>query len=291
MAFTPDQLPAIGFLRPGVVIAVACNGYGGSFTTAAGLAAARMALTSAVPDWVPEDAFSPKRLLNAQPLFMTEQDSLWRIATSLCRQLEVVNRQIAESLALQIGPAVRRRSRVTLKNVTQMMRAVPRDASLGSTIDPVEVRDLPTFAAFSIADVEQMLALATRCDLPKGRVLYREGEPGDSCFILVRGQLDVSIKVRGQRHLLAQLSPGTIFGQVSLIAGEPRTASCSVRRDALLAQLDRRACERLLGTQAPVALKFLSALNHGLTEALRTADRRLMQLTVDEPAMQFAPTP
>ncbi|MDQ6635055.1 MAG: FAD-dependent oxidoreductase [Gemmatimonadota bacterium] len=291
MAFTPDQLPAIGFLRPGVVIAVACNGYGGSFTTAAGLAAARMALTTAVPDWVPEDAFSPKRLLNAQPLFMTEQDSLWRIATSLCRQLEVVNRQIAESLALQIGPAVRRRSRVTLKNVTQMMRALPRDASLGSTIDPVALRDLPTFAAFSIAEVEQMLALATRCDVPKGRVLFREGEPGDSCFILVRGQLDVSIKVRGQRHLLAQLSPGTIFGQVSVIAGEPRTASCSVRRDALLAQLDRRACERLLGTQAPVALKFLSALNHGLTEALRTADRRLMQLTVDEPAMRLAPTP
>jgi hypothetical protein len=40
-----------------------------------------------------------------------------------------------------------------------------------------------------------------------------------------------------------------------------------------------------------VALKFLSALNHGLTEALRTADRRLMQLTADEPAMRLMPTP
>ena len=134
---------------------------------------------------------------------------------------------------------------------------------------------------FSIDELEQMLAAATRCDLPRGRMLFREGDPGDSCFILVSGQVDVTIKVRQQRHLLAQLTPGRIFGQVSLIAGEPRSATCTIRRDAVLAQLDRAACERLLGTQAPVALKFLGALNRGLTEALRVADRRLMQLTDD----------
>ena len=281
MAFTPDQLPAIGFLRPGVVIATACNGYGGSYTTAAGLAAARMALTSSAPEWVPEDVFSPRRLLSAEPLFMTAHDSLWRIAASLARQLEVVNRRITESLALRSGPA-RPRSRATPKNVTQMMRAVPRDSSPGASIDPALLKDAPPFDAFTADELAQLFAHATRCDLPAGRLLFREGEPGDSCFILVQGQVDVSVKVRGQRHLLAHLSPGAVFGQVSLIAGEPRTASCSIRRDAILAQLGRGGCEALLGTRTPAALKFLAALNHGLTEALRTADRRLMQLTVEE---------
>jgi hypothetical protein len=282
MAFTPDQLPAIGFLRPGIVIAAGYNGYGGSFTTAAGLAAARMVLTSSTPDWVPEDVFSPRRLLNSEPLFMTAQDSLWRIATSLCRQLKVVDRQITETLALH-SPA-RARSRAAPRNVTQMMRAAPRDTSPGSSIDSALLTDLDIFSDFSIQDVSQMLAAATRCDLPKGRMLFREGDPGDSCFILIRGHVDVTVKVRQQRHLLAQLSPGTIFGQVSLIAGEPRSATCTIRRDALLAQLDRDACEKLLSTQAPVALKFLAALNRGLTEALRIADRRLMQLNDDERA-------
>jgi glycine/D-amino acid oxidase-like deaminating enzyme len=280
MAFTPDELPAIGFLRPGVIVATACNGYGGSFTTAAGLAASRMALNSSVPEWVPEDVFSPQRLLVDTPIFMTKQDSLWRIATSLCRQLNVVNRQISETLALHIGPAPRVGSR-TPKNVTQMMRAAPRDRSPGATIPPELFRDLPTFGEFSTSELEEMLAHATRCDLSKGRLVFREGEPGDSCFILVSGQVDVTIKVRQRRHLLAQLAPGTMFGQVSLIAGEPRSASCSIRRDAVLAQLDRSACEKLLSTHAPVGLKFLAALNRGLTEALRTADRRLMQLTIE----------
>ena len=280
MAFTPDQLPAIGFLRPGVVIAAGYNGYGGSFTTAAGLAAARMALTSSTPEWVPEDVFSPRRLLNAEPLFMSAQDSLWRIATSLCRQLKVVERQITESLALR-GSA-RPRSRGTPRNVTQMLRAAPRDTSPGSTIDATLLQGLDGFADFSIEELTQMLAAGTRCDLPSGRLLFREGDPGDSCFILVRGQVDVTLKVRQQRHLLAQLSPGRMFGQVSLVAGEPRSATCTIRRDALLAQLNREACERLLSTRAPVALKFLAALNRGLTEALRIADRRLMQLNDDD---------
>src|SRR5262249_43307648 len=34
MAFTPDELPCVGFLRPGIVVAAAFNGYGGSYTTA-----------------------------------------------------------------------------------------------------------------------------------------------------------------------------------------------------------------------------------------------------------------
>jgi hypothetical protein len=280
MAFTPDQLPVIGFLRPGLIVAAGYNGYGGSYTTAAGLAAAHMALTSEVPDWTPDDVFSPRRLLRATPIFMTEQDSLWRIATSLCRQLQVVNRQIAESLALNTSRG-RVRSRAALRNVTQMMRAVPRDTSPGSTIEPDMLRELPAFAEFSPPELELMMGLATRCDLPEKRVVFREGEFGDSCFILVRGQVDMSIKARGQRHLLAQLTPGTMFGQSSLIAGEPRSSTCSVRRDAVLAQLDRAACERLLGTKAPVALKFLAALNRGLTDALRTADRRLMQLNAE----------
>jgi glycine/D-amino acid oxidase-like deaminating enzyme len=83
MAFTPDQLPVIGFLRPGVIIAAGFNGYGGSYTTAAGQAAAHMALTGTTPDWVPEDVFSPRRLLVHHPLFMGEPDRLGRIAASL----------------------------------------------------------------------------------------------------------------------------------------------------------------------------------------------------------------
>jgi glycine/D-amino acid oxidase-like deaminating enzyme len=63
MGFTPDQLPAIGELRPGIVVAAGFNGYGGSYTTAAGEAAAATAASGAVPHWVDAKVFTPKRLL------------------------------------------------------------------------------------------------------------------------------------------------------------------------------------------------------------------------------------
>ena len=62
MGFTPDQLPLIGLLRPGVVVAAGFNGYGGSYTTAAGEAAAALALTGEAPPWLDAEVFSPTPL-------------------------------------------------------------------------------------------------------------------------------------------------------------------------------------------------------------------------------------
>lgn len=68
---------------------------GGGWTTAAGMAAAQMALTGEVPAWPPADVFSPRRLLSAEPVFMNEREGLWRIATALCheRRREVLRRR------------------------------------------------------------------------------------------------------------------------------------------------------------------------------------------------------
>jgi len=63
MGFSPDQLPAIGMLGPGVVVAAGFSGYGGSYTTAAGEAAAALALTGGAPPWLDEEVFAPTRLV------------------------------------------------------------------------------------------------------------------------------------------------------------------------------------------------------------------------------------
>ena len=64
---------ALDILRAGLIVAAGYNGYGGSYTTAAGHAAAEMAITDLVPEWLPEEIFSPRRLLSDEPLFLTER--------------------------------------------------------------------------------------------------------------------------------------------------------------------------------------------------------------------------
>lgn len=276
MGFTPDQLPAIGFLRPGVIVAAAFNGYGGSYTTAAGQAAASMALTNKVPDWAPEDVFSPRRLLREEPLFLTAHDSLWRIAASLCGQLKAINRQISDAFTHTGGRT--RRKRTAVKDWS-MIANPPERSTL--TIAPAEIAAFLPFRSFTTAELGQLVELMRRWDVPRGTVLFHEGSPGGSCFVVLSGIVEVSTRVRGQQQLLAQLPAGSIFGQVSLIDGEARSATCSIAQDAVLAEVGRKQCEQLFATRSETALKFLGALNQGLIEALRGADRQLMRLNLE----------
>jgi glycine/D-amino acid oxidase-like deaminating enzyme/CRP-like cAMP-binding protein len=299
MAFTPDQLPAIGFLRPGIIVAAGYNGYGGSYTTAAGLAAAEMAITGGVPDWVPEDVFSPRRLTTSEPIFMSERDGLWRIAVSLCRQLKAVNHQISEALTLRGDESASAVPRQAPPRVSRMVRVIDTEGTSAESIAPELLLVFPAFKRFTADEVSELLRSMQRWDLQRGTLLYREGEEGSTCFVVIRGVVDISVKVRGQPQLLAQLGPGSIFGQSSLIDGEPRTASCSVRRNAILAEIDAMSCERLLNNRGALALKLLAALNQGLVAALRSADRQLMRLNAESDGQRgadsgeadFAPEP
>ena len=149
----------------------------------------------------------------------------------------------------------------------------------GSTIEPDALCDFPLFADFSDRELRHLLRLMRRWDLPRRTVVVSEGGPGGSCFIIVSGSVDVTVRVRGRHQLLAQLPAGSIFGQVSLISGEVRIATCSMPSDGVILELERKPCETLLSGGSHTALKFLAALNQDLISALRGTDQRLLQLS------------
>lgn len=275
MGFTPDGLPCIGFLRPGVIVAAGFNGYGGSYSTAAGFAAVEMIMSGSTPEWVPEDVFSPRRLLSREPFFMSQRDSLWRIAQSLCRQLNWVNSQISEALSLRSGwqPSVTQSPPAGLK--------IQRDLT-PATVTSGSFAALPVFASFGKAEIQRLISLMRGWRCRSGALLFEEGDAGGSCFIVVSGSIDVTLRVRGTRQLLARLPAGSIFGQVSLITGEPRNATCVAGSDTTLLELEREPCEQLLNERSSLALKFLATLNQGLISALRGGDRRLMQINASD---------
>ena len=283
MGFTPDQLPCIGFLRPGIVVAAGFNGYGGSYTTAAGLAAVEMARTGTTPNWVPEDVFSPRRLLSRDPFFMSRSDSLWRIATSLCQQLKLVNEQISEALSLRTGQ--QRQSRpvpVTVVEHRGLQGGTP------TALAPELLMALPIFAGFGREEIVGLLPCLRFWECPMGTQLFNEGDP-PSCFIIVRGEVDLTLLVRQQRHLLARLPEGRIFGLAPFVIGEPHGATGIVVADAVLIELDGPACKRLLDRRSALALKALSIISQGVISALRRADRRLLQFNSQDDGTAASP--
>src|SRR5262245_33925969 len=79
-----------------------CNGYGGSYTTAIGEAAAQLDLTDTAPESTPEDVFSPKRLLEGAPLFLAGHEEPWAIARSLSRRLRRLMGRAADAYSQSI---------------------------------------------------------------------------------------------------------------------------------------------------------------------------------------------
>jgi CRP-like cAMP-binding protein len=206
---------------------------------------------------------------------MQRHDSLWRIAASLCRQLRAVNRQIADAVrdsgAGDIRPS-------PAASAAGMIAELPDHAAAPDRTDAELLETFALFRDFTAEELTQLCGMTRRWTLPANSVVCTEGGSGGSCFFLLRGVVGVTVHDRGREQRVARLVPGSVFGQVSLIENEPRSATCTVLKDAVLLEMQREACRALLDTRSETATKLLAALNEGLIVALRAADRYLVRL-------------
>lgn len=86
-----------------------------------------------------------------------------------------------------------------------------------------------------------------------GEVIIREGEASDSLYVVLSGGLEVTRN--GAR--LADLSPGTHFGEMALLNQRPRTATVTTRKPSRLLVMDRSAFSELVRREPALGVKFL----------------------------------
>jgi CRP-like cAMP-binding protein len=75
-----------------------------------------------------------------------------------------------------------------------------------------------------------------------GQVIFLAGEPGDCMYVVMEGQVELS--VRGQ--VLERLGPGGVLGEMALIDNAPRSASAVTRSDTRLVPIRRDRFEALV---------------------------------------------
>jgi CRP-like cAMP-binding protein len=75
-------------------------------------------------------------------------------------------------------------------------------------------------------------------------VILREGERGESFFLLARGTVEVSKQVSGEELVLARLADGSVFGEMALVSREPRSATVRARTHVDLLELSRSDLEK-----------------------------------------------
>jgi CRP/FNR family transcriptional regulator, cyclic AMP receptor protein len=111
-----------------------------------------------------------------------------------------------------------------------------------------------------------------------GIEIIAEGAPGDFMLILIDGSVEiVKVDPRGLPQRLAVAGPGKTLGEMSLIDGEPRFASCVTLETTIFAVLNRETLIRVVSEQPKIGVKILMELLMLLNQRLRMVSSELMK--------------
>ena len=118
------------------------------------------------------------------------------------------------------------------------------------------LRTVPLFAGLGVRELERLSALTDEVELPAGRVLMRQGEPGEELFVLLRGA------ARVERDGLDFERPDDtgVFGEIALVDGGLRSATVTLTADSSLLVVGRRQFRQLVEEFPDVRLQILELL-------------------------------
>jgi CRP-like cAMP-binding protein len=117
------------------------------------------------------------------------------------------------------------------------------------------LRGVPLFATCSTRELAEIAKAVDEVDLPEGRTLTREGLSGREFVVLAEGIADVE----SDGELLNTLGPGDFFGEISLVTGQPRTATVTTRSPARLLVLSAPAFRSLLARAPRIRRRVVAA--------------------------------
>jgi signal transduction histidine kinase len=136
-----------------------------------------------------------------------------------------------------------------------------------------ELRQVPLLADLSEEDLEQLHQMAETVSVPAGEMVLHEGDPGDSLFIVLDGELEVTKHHGRQDVLLSVYRAGQFFGEMALLEQAPRSASVRTLRESRLLMISQAAFQTLLSCSPSAPFKILRTV----TSRLRSTESMLIQ--------------
>ena len=123
--------------------------------------------------------------------------------------------------------------------------------------DEGELRGVRFFdAVLDAAAIDAMRAASRQVTFRRGEVLMRQGEPGASMFTIVSGNVVVSVQERDGDHNVAELGPDDYVGEMSLLTGEPRTATVTAKGRVVALETPKAALQPILAKAPHLAQQF-----------------------------------
>ncbi|MGD2139297.1 MAG: cyclic nucleotide-binding domain-containing protein [Burkholderiales bacterium] len=133
------------------------------------------------------------------------------------------------------------------------------------------------FSDFTREDVEQLAAYMQVYRANSGEMIIREGEVDDYLVLIIEGRVEISkADSQGELQTITVVGPGATLGEMSMIDGEPRFATCVALEPTTFAVLSRDSMVGIIIQEPALGSKILIKLVTLLSQRLRATSSNLL---------------
>jgi len=123
--------------------------------------------------------------------------------------------------------------------------------------------------------VKKLILISRLVEYKAGHMVLREGKTGDSMYVVIEGELEVSKKLHDQRTTLSRLTAGDVFGEIALIINSARTADVEAVTDTKVLAIDWESLEKIQRFSPYLASRLYLNIARILGERLGKTTTRL----------------
>jgi CRP-like cAMP-binding protein len=138
------------------------------------------------------------------------------------------------------------------------------------------LQKVPLFENLSVLEMEKIQKVVRREAHARDTIMFFEGDPGSSCYVITRGEVRISKFIPNiGEEALAILKPGDYFGEMALIDNFPRSAHAIANTDIEVLVLDKMALDKILIMEKDLGYKLLWAFTRTLSKRLRETNEKM----------------
>lgn len=119
-----------------------------------------------------------------------------------------------------------------------------------------ELKRVPLFAQCSKSELQALAMNTDEIDIAAGKTLIEQGKHNDTFFILLKGEVEVTIEGRGTRRL----KPGDFFGEISMLDRGPSTATVTTTTPIEALLMSHAQFHNAIKGNEGIALKVMAVM-------------------------------
>lgn len=137
---------------------------------------------------------------------------------------------------------------------------------------------LPFFEGFDAEEIDELAASGKVLELPRGAWAFVAGRPADSCFLLIRGALEVFTRTQTRERRVAIAGPGELVGFMAVINAAPRANNARVREACCLLEIPRAAFLEIYNGSSGATVSLHHAIHRSLMRSIGRTNTQLTRL-------------